>query len=628
MKLPVWCRVGGYRPEPLSRLRASVAPAGGSRWINRIVAAGILICFGAIGSAAEPNRAADRTRLHAYLEAGEFGPSLRLALAQPSAAGRNAMIAQIAVAQARAGAASAALVTLGELRDETLLRQTTAAISAIQGGPPSSSLADRALDVTAPANLYPATGGASGGGSNADFTSLIELITATVAPDSWDVVGGPGAVVEFNSGVYVDSLGVLKRLAEEPSAAQLGRDEPLARVRHDARFSDGKSALASGSKLRKISLPRLERALQVRAAGGWGPDEAMQNMAGIREIQYLFVYPESKELVIAGPAGSWDTDSAGRSVGNGGQPILQLDDFVVLLRNAFSNDGQFGCSIDPKTANLAATQRFLAASTARPFRSSAERTRWLEKLRSTVGTQDVEVYGIDARTHVAQTIVAADYHMKLVGMGLEPAAGGASSYLNLVQLGPHHEPPPMTLLRWWFTLDYDALQANADRTAFALSGRGVKVLSENELLADQGKRVPTGQADEWNQAFASSFTEHYDAFCQKYPVYAELRQVFDTALIAGLLRAEGLLKKADWSAGYFLQKDGYQVATGRAPREVESVVNHRLINGRVVVAGVSGGVMVRTAKFVRRLDDSEQHGLKAAYDQGAVPGDGNSWWWD
>ena len=127
MKLPVWCRVGGYRPEPLSRLRASVAPAGGSRWINRIVAAGILICFGAIGSAAEPNRAADRTRLHAYLEAGEFGPSFRLALAQPSAAGRNAMIAQIAVAQARAGAASAALVTLGELRDETLLRQTTAA---------------------------------------------------------------------------------------------------------------------------------------------------------------------------------------------------------------------------------------------------------------------------------------------------------------------------------------------------------------------------------------------------------------------------------------------------------------------------------------------------------------------
>ena len=39
--------------------------------------------------------------------------------------------------------------------------------------------------------------GAPGGGAQADFESLIELITTTIAPDSWDEVGGPGAIQEF-----------------------------------------------------------------------------------------------------------------------------------------------------------------------------------------------------------------------------------------------------------------------------------------------------------------------------------------------------------------------------------------------------------------------------------------------
>ncbi len=39
--------------------------------------------------------------------------------------------------------------------------------------------------------------GGLGGGVGADFDSLIELVTATIAPESWDEVGGPGAVAPF-----------------------------------------------------------------------------------------------------------------------------------------------------------------------------------------------------------------------------------------------------------------------------------------------------------------------------------------------------------------------------------------------------------------------------------------------
>lgn len=41
--------------------------------------------------------------------------------------------------------------------------------------------------------------GGMGGGSQADFDELIELIVSTVAPTSWDEVGGPGSIREFQT---------------------------------------------------------------------------------------------------------------------------------------------------------------------------------------------------------------------------------------------------------------------------------------------------------------------------------------------------------------------------------------------------------------------------------------------
>jgi general secretion pathway protein D len=52
--------------------------------------------------------------------------------------------------------------------------------------------------------------GGLGGGSMADFDSLIELITSTVSPDSWDDVGGPGSIAPFET-----NLSLVIRQTEE-----------------------------------------------------------------------------------------------------------------------------------------------------------------------------------------------------------------------------------------------------------------------------------------------------------------------------------------------------------------------------------------------------------------------------
>src|SRR5262249_53195993 len=151
------------------------------------------------------------------------------------------------------------------------------------------------------------------------------------------------------------------------------------------------------------------------------------------------------------------------------------------------------------------------------------RDNWLKQLREKLGRQDIEYYGIDPRTRVGLVLVEADYRMKLVGMGLEEGVPGVRSYLASIELAPGQAPPPMDVLRWWFTLNYDAVTTTPQHDAYELHGQGVQVLSENEMLAANGQQIHTGNSDALNQEFAHSFTKHFAQLAIKYPIYAELQ---------------------------------------------------------------------------------------------------------
>ena len=340
------------------------------------------------------------------LEAGEFAPALREARQIEQAAQRDAWLAQLAEAQAKGGEPRAAYSTLAYVGDD---RARSAAIQAVRETP-------------APAGAR--------GGAQADFDSLIELITTTVKPDSWDEVGGPGTVSEFRNGVYVDAHGVLQRVLQSKPA----RD--LADTRRHALQSTDNTDSRRVSPLRKVSLPRLEKHVQLRLAAGRGPNEEMLHLAGLEKIQYVLVYPETGDLVLAGPASDWHVDDEGRTVSRAsGRPVLKLDDLVVLLRYlTAAPQATFGCSINPTQEGLARTKQFADSRSSTPLKPAA-RGAWLRKLRHQMGRQTIEVEGIDPRTRVGRVLVEADYRMKLVGMGLEEGTPDVPSYLSLVKVG-------------------------------------------------------------------------------------------------------------------------------------------------------------------------------------------------
>ena len=75
----------------------------------------------------------------------------------------------------------------------------------------------------------------------------------------------------------------------------------------------------------------------MRLAAGQPLDETMHTLAGLQRIQYVFVYPESNDLVLAGPAGDWTTGSEEIPVSTQtGLPIVLLDDLVVVFRHIWA----------------------------------------------------------------------------------------------------------------------------------------------------------------------------------------------------------------------------------------------------------------------------------------------------
>ena len=90
----------------------------------------------------------------------------------------------------------------------------------------------------------------------------------------------------------------------------------------------------------------------------------------------------------------------------------------------------------------------------------------------------------------------------------------------------------------------------------------MKVLSENEMLTERGERVHTGDSDELTKRFAESFTKHFDKLAAKYPIYAELRNVFDLALVAAVIQSHDLPGQVGWHMTHFGPGGDYSPSSG------------------------------------------------------------------
>lgn len=422
------------------------------------------------------------------------------------------------------------------------------------------------------------------------------------------------------AGVVIDAQGVLRRQAVADQGGQVRAAQAAA-----ARAALSPD-LASVSKLRKVSLNRLEQA--IRNANG-APSEEMRYLAGLQRVRYVFCYPESHDLVLAGPAEGWMAEPSGRVVGlHNGRPVLQLQDLAVALR-AFPPDGKpttlIGCSIDPTEEGLAKMQAFLRSTgtTATP----AQTDYIVTNLRNSLGMQTITVNGVSPSTHFAQVLVEADYRMKLIGIGLEAPPVRLTSFID--RADPAHVSRN-ALFRWFFVPDYQCVRATENGLGMELLGDGVKLVGEDEMVGAGGQRHKAAtRGNRASNIFVTSFTKKYPELAERSPVYAELRNLIDLTIAFAYIQHEDLYTKAAWRGEFLGSEQAFSVETYNAPKQVESAVA-AIWKGQQLMTPIGGGVQIDAT---RALDSDNRQGdakgeLSKLQEQTSVQLPEGRWWWD
>lgn len=431
------------------------------------------------------------------------------------------------------------------------------------------------------------------------------------------------ASAQNTAGVQVDASGVLRmRLFQDPTGQ-------LARQRLTEMRAELNPDVARPSKLRKISLTRLEAAMADRLEKGAGLTDDMRNLVGLTRLQYLFFYPDTNDIVIAGPAEGYGADLSGRMVGlHTGQAVLLLEDLITALRS-FPPNGEatpvISCSIDPTEEGLARMRQFLVNIRGRIQPSDDQRIA--SGLRESLGLQRVTLEGVPATSHFAQVLVEADYRMKLIGIGLEESPVRISTYVQKARPG---DVARNALQRWYFVPNYESVRVSDDELAMELVGAGVKLVGQQELVANDGGRSRARFIDRASQAFVGSFTDKYPEIARKSPVFAQLRNIIDMSIAAAFLQQYDYYGKAGWQLSVFGDESALPVELYAVPTHVASAVNV-IWKGNTLMTPIGGGVNIQPAQALSRsnlLEDYEGdvNATHKATDINSLPAD--RWWWD
>jgi hypothetical protein len=450
----------------------------------------------------------------------------------------------------------------------------------------------------------------------------MKAVLATVAVlCGWVASVGTVQAQSLPAGVKVDAEGVLRLQRFQDPTGELTRRR-LAEV--NAKF--GK---AGGSNLRKVSLNRLEEAVTTLTDKGAPATEEMKNLAGITRVQYIFYYPDTKDIVLAGPAEPYVADLSGRMIGaKSGRAVLQLEDLVVALRS-FPPTGEatqvIGVSIDPTAEGLQNMRQFLVDISGRVRPGDADAI--VANLREKLGLQNVSVQGISPKTHFAQVLVEADYRMKLIGIGMEQAPVKITSY---VERANPRDVSRNAMQRWFFTPNYECVRMADDKLAMELVGEGVKLIGENEMVQQDGSRIGVGGGNRASEMFCSTFTQNYPQLAQKAPVYAQMRNLIDLSVAAAFIQQQDFYGQADWKMVTFGDEEKFAVETYETPKTVETACT-AIWKGNTLMTPVGGGVHIEPKQALepKNLVTDELSRVSEVREKTKLDGlAGGQWWWD
>jgi hypothetical protein len=391
-----------------------------------------------------------------------------------------------------------------------------------------------------------------------------------------------GQIVPINNapGVIIDPDGTLKR-------RQVDDREELAGMR--ARMQAAQTA-GKNEKIAFVSLPRaFATARSILLEGKAIPDE-IQYLGGLTQIRYVLLYPETDELVIAGPSEAVQVVDAEHAVGKvTGRPVLHLEDLVVAMRIVHdAGRATFGCRLDPDPAAPERIRQTMAEM------ARATRADRIKAVAKATGPQKVSFFGkVPDDTRFATVMIAADYELKRYGLGL--------AHSTIPDLGTIVDNSRAAVNMIWYELAYEPILISTAGDAYGLRGPRLKVQAGS---FDWDPKGATPKAFE----FARKMSHGIETLAINQPLIADLQNLADLSVVAALIQRDKLDEKAHWDAGWLLQnsddpKISFPVMRVIAPKSADALASYS--NGSIA----AGGVVLSPAKLVQTTESDAKHVL-------------------
>lgn len=337
---------------------------------------------------------------------------------------------------------------------------------------------------------------------------------------------------------------------------------------------------------RRISLSGIERQLSEAIRDHRSVPDEVRFLGGLTRVQYILVTPETRDILLAGPAEPWEVSDTGVVIGRKSHlPILLLDDLLVALRSTEQARTEgITCSIDPTPDGRNRLQALLS-------RQKQFHPGIVKAVEQALGMQQVSITGVPQDSHFARTLAAADFRMKRFAMMLEAApVDGMPSFLELVRSrggGLNNMMP-----RWWMAGSYEPVAKSPDSRVWEIRAAGVRVMTEDEIIGRSGEVSGSGKVNAVAQQWADQMTKRYEELAKVDPVFGQLRNLMDLSLVAALIAREDLCGMADCQFATILgQNADWKTETWPAPRSVASQSSFIKVKRQYVITA-SGGVQI------------------------------------
>ena len=442
---------------------------------------------------------------------------------------------------------------------------------------------------------------------------IITAIAVTIAYGSLASaqVGGIGGLrVGVVGGVKIDGESVL-RDQEVAINAQV-----LAELKQGLKAAD--QDVSKKTDLRMISLKALNKQLETAVQQKSEIPVEVQFMAGLQRIKYVIVDEDNHDIVIAGPAEGLVSDKFGNVVGSkSGTPAIHLEDFLVALRSAKeARTGQgISVSMDPTPQGVRNLRALYAKQT--QFTPALA-----EDIQKAMGEHIISLTGVPKDTRFSQILVAADYRMKRLAMGL--AESKARNLPSVIEMAAKARNRMRGAPRMWMECNYQPMATDSSRSVWELRGQGVRALTENAFHNKDGKAVATGKENKFAAKWADRLTERFEEISKTETVFGDLRNLMDLSVVSAVIQREALADRTGIDISTLLN-DQVRLDSRPVPATLPTQCSFISVATKGYIVTASGGVQINSwgvaenAEVVAGVEKIGEIALAAHTDR---------WWWN